>query len=114
MDTIRAFFTKSGHFFSIFKIGHGRPPPPHPLVARLKWNTILVIFTEQTEYLQISMQKLLISDKCWEADYPLRFINNIANEFIKKQPPELLYEKGEASNFIRKDTLGQVFSCKFC
>ena len=30
MDTIRAFFTKSGHFFSIFKIGHGRPPPSPP------------------------------------------------------------------------------------
>ena len=24
MDTIRAFFTKSGHFFSIFKIGQRR------------------------------------------------------------------------------------------
>ena len=26
MDTDRALFTKSGHFFSIFKIGPGRPP----------------------------------------------------------------------------------------
>ena len=31
-----SFFTKSGHFFSIFKIGQGRPPPTSPpLVARL-------------------------------------------------------------------------------
>ena len=39
MDTIRAFFTKSGHFFSIFKIGHGRPPPAPPSCApEMKYN----------------------------------------------------------------------------
>ena len=31
MDTIRAFFTKSGHFFLIFKIGQGRPNLHSPL-----------------------------------------------------------------------------------
>ena len=35
MDTVRAFFIKSGHFFSILKIGQRRPPPHPPLVKRL-------------------------------------------------------------------------------
>ena len=35
MDTIRAFFTKSGYFFLIFEIGQVRPPASHPLVAHL-------------------------------------------------------------------------------
>ena len=30
MVTVWAFFTKSGHFFSIFKIGQARPPPLSP------------------------------------------------------------------------------------
>ena len=30
MGTIRAFFTKSAHFFLIFKIRQGRPPPSPP------------------------------------------------------------------------------------
>ena len=28
MTTIRLFFSKLGHFFTIFKKGQGRPPPP--------------------------------------------------------------------------------------
>ena len=34
MDTVRAFFTKSGHFFWIFMIGQGSSPPcPPPLLS---------------------------------------------------------------------------------
>ena len=43
---------------------------------------------------------------------------------IQKQPPEMLYVKGVLRNFhktcrkhyyfIKKETLTQVFSCKFC
>ena len=34
---------------------------------------------------------------------------------LQKQPPEVFYEKGwpEAYNFIKKETLAQVFSCDF-
>ena len=33
-----------------------------------------------------------------------------------KQPLEVFYKKGflKASNFIKKETLTQVFSCEFC
>ena len=39
MDTVRAFFTKSGHFFSIFIIGQGSSPPLPPLVPCLLYCT---------------------------------------------------------------------------
>ena len=34
----------------------------------------------------------------------------------QKQPPKVFYKKrcSEACKYIRKKTLGQVFSCKFC
>ena len=35
MDTIRTFFTKSGHFFLIFIIEQGTPAPSPTLVTRL-------------------------------------------------------------------------------
>ena len=46
MDTVRAFFTKSGHFFWIFMIGQGSSPPcplppPSSLVVFLLYYTIL-------------------------------------------------------------------------
>ena len=33
---------------------------------------------------------------------------------MQKQPPEVFYEKRPACNFIKKETLAQVFSCEFC
>ena len=34
---------------------------------------------------------------------------------LQKQPPEVFYNKRpEACNFIKKETLAQVFSCEFC
>ena len=35
MTTIKAFFSKLGHFFPIFEKGQERPPLPPPLVTRL-------------------------------------------------------------------------------
>ena len=43
MDTVRAFFIKSGHFFSILTIGQRRPPPHPPLVKRLYLQLLLNI-----------------------------------------------------------------------
>ena len=44
MDTITAFFRKSGHFFSIFKkrVREASPPPHSPLVARLSFDTAVI------------------------------------------------------------------------
>ena len=46
MDTVRAFFTKSGHFFLIFKIGQGRPPPPPPNCAPVFQSKIINVYQQ--------------------------------------------------------------------
>ena len=51
MDTVWAFFTKSGDFFSIFKVGQGRPPhlPSPALLYKFAVILFLSFLTNQKE-----------------------------------------------------------------
>ena len=38
-----------------------------------------------------------------------------SSDCFQNQPPEVFYEKRpEACNFIKKETMAQIFSCEFC
>ena len=47
----------------------------------------------------------------WNPIYPAYII---VSNMYRSSHPEVFSEKGTASNFIKKETLAQVFSCEFC
>ena len=64
MNIIRAFFTKSGHFFLIFIIGQGTPAPSPTIVMRLgreEWaETMGIVYKFRSSRLEVLHKRYVL------------------------------------------------------
>ena len=69
-------------------------------------------FIEHLRWLLLHLIKLYIFKLKTQA-IQFEIVNCCLHEY-RSSCPEVFYKKGEGCNFIKKETLAQVFSCEFC